>query len=159
MNRNPNNPIHPPMIDELTHIFNRDLDRLTGEINAFEQEDNLWKTTGRIQNCAGNLCLHIAGNLNTYIGTNLGDTGYVRDRPAEFNRKNVPRRELVQQVGETGVMISTVLGRMDEKQLEEEYPEQVLDGSVVTNGFFLVHLAGHLAYHLGQINYLRRVLE
>lgn len=146
------------MTNEITTVFARDLEKLAEEIHAFQQEENLWKTTGHISNSAGNLCLHLLGNLNTYIGATLGNTGYVRDREAEFNQKGIARTELLQQVQEVKTVVTHTLQKLPKEQLMQVYPQQVL-GFDMTTGFFLVHLYGHLNYHLGQINYLRRVLE
>lgn len=146
------------MTTELKAIFSRDLDKLVQEIQAFQHEENLWKTVGQISNSAGNLCLHLVGNLNTYIGDNLGKTGYVRDRESEFNQKGIPKAELLQQINEVKTIVTHTFERLPDQQLQELYPQQVL-GYEMTTGFFLIHLQGHLSYHLGQINYLRRMLE
>ncbi len=146
------------MIEEFIKIFDRDLDRLKQEMESFDQENNLWKTTGSVKNSAGNLCLHLVGNLSTYIGRNMGHYDYRRDRDAEFSLKDVPRRELIRQVEVVKNWVLSTLRKMDQEKLEETYVENVL-GFPMTNGFFLVHLFGHLSYHLGQINYLRRILE
>jgi uncharacterized damage-inducible protein DinB len=146
------------MTEELIYIFERDLDQLSQEMEAFRDEAAMWETTGAITNSAGNLCLHLAGNLNHYMGAKLGKTGYERDRPAEFNRKDVPRSELLRQVDQTKGMVATIIGRIEESRLDEQFPEELF-GHPMTIGFFLLHLHGHLSYHLGQINYLRRALE
>jgi uncharacterized damage-inducible protein DinB len=146
------------MLQDLTTILTRDLEKLHNEIDAFTAEAYIWKTTGNITNSAGNLCLHLCGNLNTYIGATLGKSGYVRDRPAEFSGKNVPKVELLKQVVLTRKMVAQTLQQLQPADLEKNYPEQVL-GKPMTTGFFLIHLTAHLSYHLGQINYLRRVLE
>jgi uncharacterized damage-inducible protein DinB len=146
------------MTSALAFIFERDLNKLAGELQAFQREENLWSTAGHITNPAGNLCLHLVGNLNTYIGNILGNNGYKRDREAEFSLKNIPKTELVQLVEQTKVTVCHTLGKLPDEQLQQPYPQQVL-GYDMTTGFFLVHLSGHLSYHLGQINYLRRVLE
>jgi uncharacterized damage-inducible protein DinB len=146
------------MLQDLTTILTRDLEKLYNEIDAFTAEANIWKTTGNITNSAGNLCLHLCGNLNTYIGATLGNSGYVRDRPAEFSSKDVPKVKLLKQVELTREMVAQTLQQLHPADLEKNYPEQVL-GKPMTTGFFLVHLTAHLSYHLGQINYLRRVLE
>lgn len=146
------------MVNDFIKILNRDLRRLSTEISAFEDEENLWKTTGKISNSAGNLALHLVGNLNYYVGTKIGDTGFERDRPAEFSTKNVPREQILNQIEETRETVSIVLKNLDDSRLNEEFPE-ALFGHPMTLGFFLIHLSGHLMYHLGQINYLRRTLE
>ena len=146
------------MVSEIIKILNRDLRRLSTEISAFENEENLWKTTGNISNSSGNLALHLIGNLNYYIGAKIGNNGYERDRPAEFGLKNVPRELILNQIEDTKQTVSSVLNNLDDSRLNEEFPE-ALFGHPMTLGFFLTHLSGHLMYHLGQINYLRRVLE
>jgi uncharacterized damage-inducible protein DinB len=146
------------MTAALALILERDLEKLVKELEAFQQEENLWKTTGHITNTAGNLCLHLAGNLHTYIGAVLGNNDYVRNREAEFSLKDVPREELIRQVQQTKAVVAHTLASLPDEQLQQPYPQQVL-GYETTTGFFLVHLTSHLSYHLGQINYLRRILE
>jgi hypothetical protein len=136
----------------------RDLNKLRQEMEAFVHEENLWKITGHVKNPSGNLCLHLVGNLNTYIGKNMGHTSYVRNRDAEFSLRDVPRSELINKVQQTNDMITQVFSTLRDHDLNEKYPENVL-GYDMTTGFFLIHLSGHLSYHLGQINYLRRILE
>ena len=146
------------MINDFKKILNRDLRRLFTEISAFEKDENLWKTAGEITNSAGNLALHLIGNLNYYVGSKIGDTSYERDRPAEFSMQKVPRDQILMQIEQTREMVSSVLKNLDDSRLNEEFPE-ALFGHPMTLGFFLIHLSGHLMYHLGQINYLRRMLE
>lgn len=146
------------MIDELIKLYDRDLDRLKNEITAFHQEDDLWSTINGVSNSAGNLCLHLVGNLNTYIGRNMGGSNYIRNRDAEFSLKDVPREKIIAQVEETKKIVLETLRHMDEEALAATHPENVL-GYEMTNRYFLIHLAAHLSYHLGQINYLRRILE
>ncbi|WP_069130471.1 DinB family protein [Rhodohalobacter halophilus] len=146
------------MVKDIKKILVRDLGKLSREISLFEAEENLWKTTGAVTNSAGNLAIHLIGNLNYYVGTKIGDTEYKRDRPAEFSQKNVPRDRILRDIEETQQLVSTVLNNISDEELNEEFPE-ALFGHPMTLGFFLNHLSGHLMYHLGQINYLRRVLE
>lgn len=146
------------MVNELAKIFSRDLDKLKAELEAFKEEGHLWQTTGTIQNTAGNLSLHLVGNLKTYIGKNIGGLPYTRDREAEFNAKDVSRQELLRLVEETKQAVAEALQGMPEEKLGEFYRENVL-GHKMTNAFFLIHLSAHLSYHLGQINYLRRALD
>ncbi|PWS27098.1 DinB superfamily protein [Pedobacter yonginense] len=146
------------IIQALTDLFTRDLGRLRTEIELYNHEENLWKVEATIANSAGNLCLHIIGNLNTYIGNEIGNTGYVRDRPLEFSLKGIPRVELLQKIDETVVVVSQCLGQLSEADLEREYPIVVLN-EATSYLYFLIHLTTHLAYHLGQINYHRRLLD
>ena len=146
------------MVDVIIKIYDRDLDRLKKEIEFFNDEINLWRTIGNVKNSAGNLCLHLVGNLNTYIGKNIGHSGYIRDRDAEFSLKNVPKEKLVQEVVKTKEIVLSTLQNMTEDELKQNHVEKVFDYEM-TNAFFLIHLAAHLSYHLGQINYIRRILE
>lgn len=145
------------MLQELIEIFDRDLERLKQEIVSFQDEKLLWVISGEVVNPAGNLCLHLVGNLNSYIGKNIGGYPYVRDREAEFKLKNVPKEKLIQQVEAVRSIVLTTLKRFDEENLQEEYVENVF-GHPMSNSYFLIHLTAHFSYHLGQINYIRRML-
>ncbi|HEY9006537.1 MAG TPA: DinB family protein [Ohtaekwangia sp.] len=142
----------------LRTILNRDLNKLRQEIASYRQESNLWRVDKDIANSAGNLCLHLVGNLNTYIGATLGNSGYVRNRDLEFSAKGVAQEELLRKIDDTIQIVDKVLSTLTEEQLKQEYPMQVLAEKTSTE-FFLVHLATHLTYHLGQVNYHRRLLD
>ena len=146
------------MTDDLVKLFDRELNKLIAELELFKSEAALWAGAAGVSNAAGNLALHIVGNLNQYIGVRLGRTDYLRDRSAEFGSRDISRHELIARVSATKTMLETVLVRLDAAQLEEVYPEEVL-GHAMTTRYFLIHLYGHLNYHLGQVNYLRRVLH
>ena len=145
-------------IEVLKTIFNRDLNKLKVEIELYKNENNLWKIEKGITNSAGNLCLHLIGNLNSYIGSELGKTNYIRNRPLEFSLKNVPKAELLDKINETILVVNKTLDTVTTEILQQEYPILVFESKTTTE-FFLVHLTTHLAYHLGQINYHRRLLD
>jgi hypothetical protein len=146
------------LIQELRKVFIKDLQKLKEEIGLYRSEQNLWKIEKQIANSAGNLCLHLVGNLNTYIGKEIGKTGYIRNREQEFALKNIPQKELVLMVENTITMLDKVMQSMTDEQLEAEYPVLVLKEKTST-GYFLFHLSSHLGYHLGQINYHRRLID
>ena len=146
------------MIASLISLYKRDLEKLKQELSQYEHENCIWETSGNISNSAGNLCLHLVGNLNTYIGAELGGTNYVRNRPLEFSQKNIPRAELIEMVEATSKLVLDTLQKLREDDLSKEYPKLVFD-TKMTTGYFLMHLAVHLGYHLGQINYHRRMLD
>ncbi|MBL7805407.1 MAG: DinB family protein [Saprospiraceae bacterium] len=146
------------MLSTLTELFVRDLEKLKSEIQQYRDENALWVTGGEIANSAGNLCLHLVGNLNHFIGATLGYTGYVRQRELEFSQKNVPRQELLDAVEQTIDTVRESLGKLTEADLHERFPLEK-HGQVVTTGYMLLHLQTHLNYHLGQINYHRRLLD
>lgn len=142
----------------LADFYERDLRRLKEELNLFQNEENLWKTQGSVKNSAGNLALHLIGGLNYLIGTNLAHTGYVRNRDQEFSKKGVPRKELIAGLEALIQIITSTLNAFTPGQMESEYP-MMFDGAKNSNAYVLVQLLAHLNYHLGQVNYLRRVLE
>lgn len=142
----------------LKTLFRRDLEKLKKEIELYQDEKVIWSIDKGISNSAGNLCLHLVGNLNTYIGTELGKTSYERHRDLEFSLKDMPRSELSAKIDETMAVIERTLENLTAGQLESEYPQQVF-GEPMTTEYFLVHLSSHLTYHLGQINYHRRLLD
>jgi uncharacterized damage-inducible protein DinB len=146
------------MTKTLTDIFIRDLNRLKKEIELYNNETALWLTDKNISNSAGNLCLHLIGNLNTFIGAILANTGYVRHRELEFSLKNIPRAELLQKIDETINVVSGGLSNIDLSVLEKNFPVLIWDKPMTTE-YTLVHLLTHLSYHLGQINYHRRLLD
>lgn len=146
------------IIESLRSLYSRDLNKLKTEIEAYQNEENLWKTDKNIANSGGNLCLHLVGNLNLFIGTELGKTGYVRHRDLEFSLKDIPKAELIEKVQATLSMVDTVLSQLSEEDLGKEYPFVVFEDKMTTD-YFLIHLVAHLDYHLGQINYHRRLLD
>lgn len=146
------------LVQTLKKLFTRDLEKLKQEIALYEKESNIWVIDKSIANSAGNLCLHLVGNLNTYIGAEIGKTGYIRNRELEFSTKNVSRAELVKKIEDTILVVENSLDKLREEDLNEEYPLLVFAEKTST-GHFLVHLAVHLGYHLGQVNYHRRLLD
>lgn len=146
------------LINTINTIFERDLNRLKTEIELYTNENNLWQIEKGISNSAGNLCLHLIGNLNMFIGNVLGKTDYVRNRPLEFSLKNIPRADLLQSIDTTIVMVDRTLNALREEDLQLEFPLLVFEKKTSTE-FMLIHLTTHLSYHLGQINYHRRLLD
>jgi uncharacterized damage-inducible protein DinB len=145
------------MIETLKEILLREIGKLEEEIKSFPDEQFLWKTSGEIKNSAGNLCLHVCGNLQHFIGAELGNTGYVRNRDAEFASKNISKEKLIEEIRAAKKAVSATLEKLSEADLQKTYPQSFIPKEVTT-AYFLVHLLAHFDYHLGQINYLRRIL-
>ncbi|MBL7739636.1 MAG: DinB family protein [Chitinophagaceae bacterium] len=145
------------LTDTLKKLFRRDLEKLKQEISLYADETRIWVIDKEIANSAGNLCLHLVGNLNTYIGDEIGKSGYIRNRELEFSQKNILQQELIKRIEDTIAVVDHSLGMLKEDDLDKEYPLLVFAEKTST-GYFLVHLAVHLGYHLGQINYHRRLL-
>jgi uncharacterized damage-inducible protein DinB len=141
----------------LIPLFERDLNKLIEEVNLYPDDASLWKLSEGIKNPGGNLCLHLAGNLQHFIGALMGESGYVRNRDAEFSLKNISKQKIVNELEDTRIVVKDTLEQVSKKELERPFPVKLND-EVVSTEFFLVHLAMHLNYHLGQVNYHRRLL-
>jgi uncharacterized damage-inducible protein DinB len=146
------------LVETLRLLFNRDLLRLKSEIDLYKDESKIWIVEKNIANSAGNLCLHLIGNLNTYIGAEFGKTNYVRNRELEFSLKNISKKELIDKIDNTILVVDKSLQSITEEELKNE--DQILvSDKKETLEFLLIHLTTHLTYHLGQINYHRRLLD
>jgi uncharacterized damage-inducible protein DinB len=145
------------LIDSVKELILRDLAKLKLEISLYKTEDAIWKLDGEIKNTAGNLSLHLCGNLQHYIGEVLGKSGYVRNRDAEFSTKGLSQATLIKEIETTLAVVEKTLANLSHTVLDQPYPEDVFNRPMTT-GYFLIHLAGHLNYHLGQVNYHRRLV-
>jgi len=143
--------------ESLIKIFDRDLLKLEEEIRLYPTDESLWGISKDIKNPGGNLCLHLCGNLQHYIGAVLGKTDYQRNRDLEFSSKGKSKMELIDEITRTRNAVRTTLSDIDSATLESEYPVEVFNYTMTTT-YFLLHLASHLGYHLGQVNYHRRLL-
>lgn len=144
--------------EALTKLFERDLNKLAQEIAAYTNEQDIWKVQDGIANSGGNLCLHLVGNLKHFVGKMLGQIPYERKREKEFTDKDIPQQQLLQHIEETKTAVLSTIEKLNEEQLNNTYPSEVFGYSMSTE-YFLIHLYGHLDYHLGQINYHRRLLN
>ncbi len=144
--------------DILKRLFCRDLTKLKTELASYQKEPVIWHTERNIANSAGNLTLHLVGNLNHFIGAQMGGTGYVRQRELEFSTKDLPRTELLSMIDATIETLDKVIDGLTDEQMNAEFTTPVFQVPT-TAGQFMVHLAVHLDYHLGQVNYHRRLLD
>jgi hypothetical protein len=146
------------LFSDVHDLFTRDFERLHREIAAYENEANLWAKTDMIANSAGNLTLHICGNTRHFIGHVLGKIGYQRNRTAEFNTEGLSRSALFEEIAQALKEVQFTLSKLDDKLISQTYPLEVF-GDPIRTGQFIVHLHGHFNYHLGLINYHRRLLD
>ena len=135
----------------------RELQAFAREVEMFPDDASVWRMLPGVTNSAGTLALHVCGNLQHYVGHVLGGTNYVRHRELEFSQRAGTRAELVRAMHETVAVVEHVLPRVSEEMLSRDYPEQV-GGCTINTRLFLSHLSVHLAYHLGQAGYVRRVV-
>jgi len=145
------------LVAAVAAILDRDLQALSREVAAYPDDRALWATPTGITNSAGTLAIHLAGNIRHYFGATLGGTGYRRDRPAEFAARDVPRATILGQIEEARAALRAAAARSSDDRLDEDYPE-VIAGVRVAMGEYLIHLVSHFAYHLGQMDYHRRVV-
>jgi hypothetical protein len=142
----------------LAELLGRDLGRLRLQIEAFGDSPELWQSRpSAISNSAGNLTLHLEGNLSEYIGRQLGGYSFVRNRPWEFSATGLPVEEMLRRIDDLTATIPPVVEQLRPADLDRDFPESVLGFSVSTRQL-LIHLYGHFNYHLGQIDILRRSL-
>lgn len=133
----------------------RDIEKFKSEIQLFPDE-KLWMAQGDIKNSAGTLALHLTGNLKHFIGAMLGNTGYVRQRDKEFSDTNIPKEQLLQGLSEAAAVVTQTLASLSDEKLSAIFPIEFA-GRQVTTFQMLLHITTHLNYHLGQVNYLRRM--
>ena len=144
-------------VTSIAAIIERELRTLRDQLEAYADERDLWLVAPGISNPPGVLAAHLVGNLQHFIGGRLGGTGYVRDRPAEFAGRDRTRAELIAAIDETRGVVRVTLASLPESEMDRDFPE-VVAGVRVTTGDYLIHLVSHLAYHLGQVDYHRRLL-
>jgi DinB family protein len=138
-------------------ILVRELSTLKQEIEAYPGDADLWRVVPGISNPGGNLALHLAGNLQHFVGAILGGTSYVRNRDAEFSARGLSKAELVAEVSAAISAVEDTFRRLGPSDMAAEYPEPIAKVRLNT-GDFMIHLASHLAYHLGQVDYHRRIV-
>lgn len=146
------------LIGALKALYTRDLNQLKNELSAYKTESNIWILDKEIPNSAGNLALHLVGNLRAFIGAEIGKTGYIRKREEEFSLKGVPREDILAEIDLTITEINQALDQLTTEDLKGEYPLKIFKEKMSTE-YFLLHLVSHLGYHLGQLNYHRRLLD
>lgn len=145
------------VLPAIAALLDRDLRTLRREVEAYPDDGSLWRRVPGISNVGGTLVLHLTGNLQHYLGARLGGTSYIRDRNAEFARRDVPRSELLHEIEGARAAVQAAVSRIAERELSAEFPETV-GGVRVQAGEYLMHLSTHFAYHLGQLDYHRRVV-
>jgi hypothetical protein len=145
------------VVGDYARFFGRELATVRDELLAYPDPTLIWAMPPGVPNSSGTLALHIAGNLRWFIGAQLGGSGYRRDRDAEFSLRNVDRDELIRQVEAAADEVTRGLATLDDARLDEPFPLEV-GGVRLPTGRFIGHLAVHLAYHLGQMDYHRRIV-
>lgn len=143
---------------DIPHLFDRDLHKLMEEINMYEHEEDIWKIKEGISNSSGNLTLHLIGNLNYFIGTAIGHTNYTRNRDKEFSDKNIPRQQLITDIKHLISVIKKTFHKLSDEDLKHDFPME-MNSEILSIEHVMIHLLAHLNYHLGQVNYHRRMIS
>lgn len=141
----------------ISELLLRDISKIQEELQQYRDEADIWKAPEGISNSAGNLALHVAGNLQHFIGAVLGGSEYVRQRELEFSSKNVSTKEILRELDKAKEAVSKTMEKLPDAALTEPFPIVVFREGMTT-ATFLIHLVSHTDYHLGQINYHRRLL-
>ena len=141
--------------DNVGRLLLRDLQAVRREIEHYPHDDGPWQAVPGLTNSGGTLVLHLAGNLQHFLGAVLHQNGYVRNRDVEFMKRGVSRAELIREVEVTADTVTKALSALQASQLQGLFPQEFNNTRIPTD-IFLMHLATHLTYHLGQIDYHRR---
>lgn len=150
-------PSTPPELDHLRHILTRDLGHLASEVEA-TPDDLLWSSVPGVTNSVGTLAVHLCGNLRHFVGHQLGQDGYLRDREREFAGEPMPKEDVLAEIQRTIQAVDSALSHLDPATLDEPMPSPPPHHAGRSVRFFLIQLSGHLSRHTGQANYLRRIL-
>ena len=145
------------LTDELKTFFLRDLAALERELELYPDDSSVWQNVAGLPNSAGTLVLHLAGSLQHFFGAMLGNTGYVRNREAEFSKRDVPRSELRKELAAARQGVLAGFEHLTEQSLEQPFPARITDTELSTR-LTILQFTTHLAYHLGQIDYHRRMV-
>ena len=141
----------------VARVLVRDVNAVRRELEAYPDEASVWALPPGVANSGGTLALHLAGNLQHFFGAVLGGASYKRDRAAEFAKPDVPRSALIVELEAAIVSVGLGISQVSEARLAEEFPEAIAGHRIVT-GEWLIHLVAHTGYHLGQIDYHRRLV-
>ena len=145
------------LADDLVTLFQRELTSLKSELDLFPDDESVWRILPGVSNSAGNLALHLAGNVQHFVGAVLGGTGYVRSRPNEFGQRAGTREQLHVEIDKAIDVVRRVLPALPVSRMDDIYPESV-GGVEFQTRIWLIHLAVHAGFHLGQVGYLRRAV-
>lgn len=141
----------------ISPLYEKDINKLIKEISLYENEEDIWELEGAILNTAGNLALHLTGSLNYFIGNILGQTGYVRERDKEFSLKDIPQEKLLEELQKMKEIVVNTLSQLTEEDLQKDFPLEI-NNQTMSTADTLVFFLAHLNYHLGQVNYHRRII-
>jgi hypothetical protein len=144
------------LLENLEMLYLREVATLGRELDLYSDDRSVWRELPGLPNPAGTLFLHLSGSLQYFFGAVLGKSGYVRDRAAEFSKRDVPRSEIKRELARARQGVKAGFANLTEEHLGQVFPVQYADAEVSTQ-LTLLQFLSHLTYHLGQIDYHRRV--
>jgi hypothetical protein len=145
------------LLDELKMFLLRDVAALERELELYPDDSSVWKSVTGLPNSAGNLILHLSGSLQYFFGALLGNTGYLRNREAEFSKRDVPRHELRKELAAARQGVLAGFEQLTPERLEQPFPARITDTDLSTR-LTILQFVTHVAYHLGQLDYHRRMV-
>jgi hypothetical protein len=138
--------------------FARDIASVKAEVLAYPDDEALWRAVPGLPNSGGTLALHLAGNLRHFIGAGIGRSGYVRDRPAEFATRGTTRADVAAALDAAAREVADALAAAPADLMAVAPPITMPNGALLPMPLAMLHLLTHLAYHLGQMDYHRRMV-
>jgi hypothetical protein len=144
--------LHSTISSVLTDRYTANAARIR-DLAASLTNTQFWQKPFPFGNSFGHLVLHLTGNLNYYMGAQIAQTGYVRDRPREFNDPNPPSKdEALRRFDDT---VETVLKTIRAQSPEDWSAEFFGAGADASNRLaMMTQCAAHMQHHIGQMIYL-----
>jgi len=144
--------LHATLADVLTDRYTANAARVR-ELAASLGEDQFWQKPFAFGNSFGHLVLHLTGNLNYYIGAQIAQTGYVRERPREFNDPNPPsKEEALKRFDDAVAMVVRAIRAQSSEDWAKDYSAV---GTKAPNRLAMImQCDGHMQHHIGQMIYL-----
>ncbi len=144
--------------NELSRYYQEIADKITELVEPLS-DDQLWTRPYSYGNSIGHLLLHLTGNLSYYIGTEIAHTGYVRNRPLEFNDPSrKPKQVVLKDFQQAIAMVRASLSQQQADTWSAAYTAKGME-QAGTRLYAFVNCAAHLSHHRGQIIYLCKQLE
>jgi uncharacterized damage-inducible protein DinB len=138
--------------------YRQTADKIRGLVEPLSDEQ-IWQKPYPYGNSIGHLLLHLTGNLSYYIGTEMGGTGYVRNRPLEFsNASHMPKEALLRNFADAIAMVIETLRKQSDEDWAASFSGKGMEDAKDRLSAFLRCLT-HLSHHEGQIMYLIKELE
>jgi len=143
---------HSTLATILTDRYTTNATRVR-ELAAPLTDKQFWQKPFPYGNSFGHLVLHLTGNLNYYIGAEIAKTGYVRDRPREFNDPNPPsKEEALKRLDAAVAMVVETIRAQSSDDWSAKYSGAGADAA--TRLDIAVTCAAHMQHHIGQMIYL-----